>query len=42
MLLWLGESGYEADIPALREQHPGLLTLKAWLEKPKISWVEAK
>ncbi|GIH97671.1 NmrA/HSCARG family protein [Planobispora siamensis] len=31
MLFWLGESGYDADIPALRKQHPGLLTLKTWL-----------
>ncbi|MEV4581427.1 NmrA/HSCARG family protein [Nonomuraea jabiensis] len=33
MLFWFGESGYEADIPALRKQHPGLLTLQGWLAK---------
>ncbi|MGP3964065.1 NmrA/HSCARG family protein [Nonomuraea sp. 3N208] len=31
MLFWFGESGYRADIPALRTLHPGLLTLEAWL-----------
>ncbi|MFG1703730.1 NmrA/HSCARG family protein [Nonomuraea sp. M3C6] len=31
MLFWFGESGYRADIPALRALHPGLLTLEAWL-----------
>lgn len=31
MLFWFGESGYDADIPALRERHPGLLTLRTWL-----------
>ncbi|MBB5079291.1 hypothetical protein HNR40_004777 [Nonomuraea endophytica] len=31
MLFWFGESGYQADIPALRDLHPGLLTLQAWL-----------
>ncbi|MEW9534547.1 NmrA/HSCARG family protein [Microbispora sp. NPDC049125] len=33
MLFWFEESGYNADIPALRRQHPGLLTLKAWLAR---------
>ncbi|MGP3918949.1 NmrA/HSCARG family protein [Nonomuraea sp. 10N515B] len=33
MLFWFAESGYDADIPALRKQHPGLLTLKAWLAR---------
>ncbi|TDE47516.1 NmrA/HSCARG family protein [Nonomuraea mesophila] len=33
MLFWFGESGYDADIPALREQHPGLLTLMHWLTR---------
>lgn len=37
MLFWFGESGYNADIPALREQHPGLLTFKAWLAQPERS-----
>ncbi|MFC5003800.1 NmrA/HSCARG family protein [Dactylosporangium cerinum] len=31
MLSWFGESGYAADIPALRRIHPGLLTLDRWL-----------
>ncbi|MBB5774940.1 NmrA/HSCARG family protein [Nonomuraea jabiensis] len=31
MLFWFEDSGYNADIPALRKQHPGLLTLKTWL-----------
>lgn len=31
MLIWFGESGYAADIPALRRLHPGLLTLDQWL-----------
>ncbi|MFB9301604.1 NmrA family NAD(P)-binding protein [Kibdelosporangium philippinense] len=31
MLFWFGESGYAADIPALRAAHPGLLTLEDWL-----------
>ncbi|SDL80016.1 Uncharacterized conserved protein YbjT, contains NAD(P)-binding and DUF2867 domains [Nonomuraea maritima] len=33
MLFWFAESGYDADIPALRERHPGLLTLKSWLTR---------
>ncbi|MFI6596943.1 NmrA/HSCARG family protein [Nonomuraea sp. NPDC050536] len=33
MLFWFGESGYDADIPALRNRHPGLLTLRAWLAR---------
>jgi uncharacterized protein YbjT (DUF2867 family) len=31
MLVWFGESGYAADIPALRRIHPGLLPLRQWL-----------
>ncbi|MFE2458093.1 NmrA/HSCARG family protein [Streptomyces sp. NPDC059402] len=31
MFDWLGTTGYQADIPALRRRHPGLLTLEAWL-----------
>jgi uncharacterized protein YbjT (DUF2867 family) len=31
MFDWLHEAGYQADIPALRRLHPGLLTLHAWL-----------
>lgn len=33
MLFWFGESGYQADIPALRAVHPELLTLEAWYAK---------
>ncbi|WP_157249863.1 NmrA family NAD(P)-binding protein [Nonomuraea typhae] len=32
MLFWFGESGYAADIVALKELHPGLLTLEGWLK----------
>lgn len=35
MLLWFGETGYAADIPALRRIHPGLLTLDQWLTQPR-------
>jgi uncharacterized protein YbjT (DUF2867 family) len=31
MLFWFGDSGYAADIPALRRTHPGLRTLDQWL-----------
>ncbi|HEY9369884.1 NmrA/HSCARG family protein [Streptomyces sp.] len=31
MFDWLNEKGYRADIAALRERHPGLLTFEAWL-----------
>ncbi|WP_214316727.1 NmrA/HSCARG family protein [Nonomuraea sediminis] len=30
MIFWFGESGFRADIPALRKLHPGLLTLRRW------------
>jgi uncharacterized protein YbjT (DUF2867 family) len=33
MFDWLNAGGYQADIPALRKRHPGLLTLEAWLSK---------
>lgn len=33
MLRWFNEHGYAADIPALRELHPELLTLEAWARK---------
>lgn len=32
MLLWFGESGYQADIEAVRRRHPGLLSFEAWLK----------
>ncbi|MEC3919792.1 NmrA/HSCARG family protein [Nocardia sp. CDC160] len=31
MFFWFGESGYRADIPALRRRHPGLLTVREWM-----------
>lgn len=31
MFFWFGEGGYAADIPALRERHPDLLTFTRWL-----------
>ena len=30
MLRWFNEHGYAANIPALGELHPELLTLEAW------------
>ncbi len=33
MYEWFNQSGYQADIPALRELHPELLTLDAWLRQ---------
>lgn len=30
MLRWFNERGYQADLSALRQIHPGLLTLEAW------------
>jgi uncharacterized protein YbjT (DUF2867 family) len=33
MMIWFGESGYTADIPALRDLHPGLLTFRQWLAR---------
>ena len=29
---WFNQSGYQADIPTLRQLHPGLLTFDAWLQ----------
>jgi hypothetical protein len=31
MYEWFNQSGGQADIPALRQLHPELLTLDAWL-----------
>ncbi|MBC7814413.1 MAG: NmrA/HSCARG family protein [Burkholderiales bacterium] len=39
MIKWFNDEGYEADIPALRQIHPGLLTLEAWLLKT--GWKDA-
>ncbi|KAK1180988.1 NmrA/HSCARG family protein [Streptomyces sp. NBS 14/10] len=33
MFDWLNEKGYQADLGALRERYPELLTLQAWLGK---------
>lgn len=33
MIEWFGESGYQADIAALRAVHPGLLTFEGWLRR---------
>jgi uncharacterized protein YbjT (DUF2867 family) len=30
---WLNAGGYQADIPAVREIHPGLMDLRTWLAK---------
>ncbi|WP_049572071.1 NmrA/HSCARG family protein [Nocardiopsis sp. SBT366] len=30
MFTWLNDKGYQADVTALQERHPGLLTLEAW------------
>jgi uncharacterized protein YbjT (DUF2867 family) len=32
MLSWMNESGYNADIAALRKLHPGLMTFEQWLQ----------
>lgn len=33
MLIFFGEDGYKADIPALKKEHPGLLTFEEFLQK---------
>lgn len=33
MFEWFAEEGYQADIPALRKEHPGLLTLEQFLSQ---------
>lgn len=35
MFDWLNRKGYQADITALRDQYPELLTLEAWLSKDR-------
>ncbi|MBD0844095.1 NmrA/HSCARG family protein [Streptomyces sp. TRM68416] len=30
---WINKHGYTADLPTLRERHPGLLTLETWLNQ---------
>jgi uncharacterized protein YbjT (DUF2867 family) len=33
MMAWFNDHGYNADIPALRRLHPGLMTFETWLRK---------
>jgi uncharacterized protein YbjT (DUF2867 family) len=33
MLFWFGETGYQADIEAVRRRHPGMLSFEAWLAR---------
>ncbi|MCP4361027.1 MAG: NmrA family NAD(P)-binding protein [Chloroflexi bacterium] len=33
MYAWFNEEGYEADIPALRNQYPDLMNLESWLRE---------
>ncbi|WP_327353486.1 NmrA/HSCARG family protein [Streptomyces sp. NBC_01304] len=33
MFAWFAEEGYRADLPALRERHPGLLTFEEFLSR---------
>ncbi len=33
MMKWLNESGYQADIAAVKAMHPSLMDLEQWLEK---------
>jgi uncharacterized protein YbjT (DUF2867 family) len=33
MFEWLGQGGYQADIPALRAIYPGLLNFETWLQR---------
>ncbi|MGE5072045.1 MAG: hypothetical protein ACM3MF_01340, partial [Anaerolineae bacterium] len=33
MFAFFNGEGYDADIPALRKLHPGLMTLEQWLRK---------
>lgn len=40
MYAWFNDSGYHADMPALRALHPRLLTLEAWLRRN--DWAQEK
>jgi uncharacterized protein YbjT (DUF2867 family) len=42
MLEWFDREGYRADIPQLRQIHPGLLTLEQWIRKSEWVPVEAR
>jgi hypothetical protein len=33
MFAWFNQSGYQADIAALRQLYPSLKTLEAWLKQ---------
>jgi Predicted nucleoside-diphosphate-sugar epimerases len=41
MYEWFNQSGYQADIPTLRQLHPELLTLEAWLKQSGLFSVSA-
>lgn len=32
MLCWFGEHGFQANIPALKQEHPGLTSFTSWLQ----------
>jgi uncharacterized protein YbjT (DUF2867 family) len=32
MLCWFGEQGFQANIPALKQEHPGLMSFTSWLQ----------
>ena len=33
MMRWIADSGFQADIPALRSQHRGLITVPEWARR---------
>ena len=35
MFEWMGKYGFQANIPALRREHPTMMTFMAWLETQK-------
>lgn len=39
MFEWFNRHGYQADIPALKEAHPELITLEAWLRR---NWTDPR
>jgi uncharacterized protein YbjT (DUF2867 family) len=42
MLEWFEREGYRADIPYLRQMHPGLLTLEQWIRRSEWAPVSAR
>jgi uncharacterized protein YbjT (DUF2867 family) len=38
---WLNEGGYQADIPAVRQLHPGLLDFQTWLDREGAAKIKA-